>query len=80
MKKQWRRFLKENEKNRLYESELAYYAVPWLATYLHRSIKKECKKDIDSILKTLEVKHNITLDDNGNLCFVKDNKESEVER
>lgn len=79
MKRQWRKFLKECEKNRLYKSKIAYYAVPWLVIYLHKSIKKGNKSDIESILKTLEEIHNITLDDKGNLCFIKDNKR-EVER
>lgn len=65
------------KKNQLYKSKIAYYAVPWLVTYLYRSMKKGNKKDIDDILKTLVEIHNITLDDKGNLCFIKDNK-SEV--
>ena len=79
MKRQWKKFLRNAEKNRLYKSKVAYYAVPWLATYLHRSIKKRNKKDIEYILKTLKEVHNITLDEKGNLCFIKENK-SEVER
>lgn len=77
MKRQWRKFLKENEKNQLYKSKIAYYAVPWLVTYLHRSIKKGNVKDVESILKTLKEIHNITLDEKGNLIFVEDIK-SEV--
>ena len=79
MKRQWRKFLRNAEKKRLYKSKIAYYAVPWLATYLHRSIKKGNIKDMESILETLEKIHNITLDEKGNLCFIKDNK-SEVRR
>ena len=74
MKRQWRKFLKESEKNKLYNSKIAYYAVPWLVTCLHRSIKKGNVKDVESILKTLEEIHNITLDEKGNLIFVKDTK------
>ena len=79
MKRQWRKFLKESEKNKLYKTKIAYYAVPWLVTYLDRSMKKGNVKDVVSILETLEKIHNITLDDKGNLCYIKDNK-SEVRR
>jgi hypothetical protein len=72
MKRQWRVFLKENEKNRLYKGEISYIAVPWLVTYLHRSIKKGNKKDVDSILNVLRVNYGITLDEQGNLCFSDD--------
>ncbi len=74
MKRQWRKFLKESEKNQLYKAKIEYYAIPLLATYLHRSIKKNNKKDIESILKTLKEIHNITLDEKRNLCFIKDDK------
>ena len=74
MKRQWRKFLKESEKNKLYKSKIAYYAVPWLVTCLHRSMKKGNVKDVVSIFETLEKIHNITLDEKGNLCFIKDNK------
>ena len=79
MKRQWRKFLRNAEKNQLYKAKIEYYAVPLLATYLDKSIKKDNKKDIESILKTLEKLHNITLDEKGNLCFIKENK-SEVRR
>jgi len=79
MKRQWRKFLRNAEKNRLYKLKIAYYAVPWLVTYLHKSVKKGNVKDVETILKTLKEIHNITLDEKGNLCFIKDNN-SEVER
>ncbi len=69
MKRQWKKFLKENEKNRSYEWEWSYIAVPWLVMYLHKSMKKGNKKDVESILRTLRVHHGITLDDDENLCF-----------
>jgi hypothetical protein len=72
MRRQWRKFLKNNEKNRLYKEEISYIAVPWLVTFLHSSIKKGNKKDVDSILDTLREKHGITLDEQGNLCFSDD--------
>lgn len=70
MRKQWRKFLKENEKNKVYKWEMSYIAVPWLVTYLHKSMKKGNKKDVDDIIKTLEEKHGIKLDENGYLCFL----------
>ena len=79
MKRQWRKFLRNAEKNRLYKSKIAYYAVPWLVTCLHRSIKKGNVKDVESILKTLEEIHNITLDEKGNLCFIKTRLNNEKE-
>lgn len=72
MRKQWRKFLKENDKNRLYASEYSYCAVPWLVMFLYKSIKKGNKKDVESILETLNNKHSIVLDDKGNLCFSDD--------
>ena len=79
LKRQWRKFLRNAEKNQLYKTKIAYYAVPWLVTYLHRSMKKGNKKDVDDILKTLDEIHNITLDEKGNLCFIKTRLNNEKE-
>lgn len=70
MRKQWRKFLKDNEKNKVYKWDMSYIAVPWLVNYLYKSMKKGNQKDVDDILKTLEEKHGITLDENGHLCFL----------
>lgn len=66
---QWKKFLKENDKYRLYKLDFSYIAVPWLVKHLHKAIKRRNKKDIESIIKTLRVHHSIILDSQGNLCF-----------
>lgn len=71
MKRQWRKFLWRAKRKQLYESELSYYVVPWLVWYLHKSIKAGCRADVESILDTLWDKHGVTLDGDGNLCFVR---------
>ena len=74
MKKQWKQFLRASARERLFESEFSYTAVPWLVGYLHKAMKAGCKNEVEDILATLKNKHGITLDHEGNLCFVRSNE------
>ena len=71
MKRQWRKFIRNAEKKRLYKSDLSYSIVPWLVRWLHRSIKSGCVADIEHITSTLRYKHGVILDGKGDLCFVR---------
>lgn len=70
MKRQWRKFLRQAEKQCLYRSEYSSYVVPWLLRYLHKSIKARCIADIEDIVATLRDKHSIGLSPNGDLYFL----------
>ena len=74
MKLQWRRFLHEARRKRLFKAEVSYTAVPWLVKYLHKAMKAKCNAEVEDILGILREKHGVGLDHEGNLCFVRSNE------
>lgn len=71
MKRQWRRFLRKAKRERLYESELSYTRVPYFVRCLDRARRLRDDVEVEEILRYLKGKHGVTLNEKGELCFVR---------